>query len=219
MDKKYTKILLLPLLGVLILGGSSCADPWKENVPDFEVCDMEELPKTKAQAENRNYLMWWTLLGIIPAEEKPFSPEQEAILSGRSNAPSGCRFHHHLFQKDKEKGLKAGEVHISKLFRKYPLYRKQGKFYACISVRCPRSMKDVSLIGTAAGSMKVWLNGQAVLEHPGNKTGTVKKERLSLRSGYNRIVVRYIDNRNFDPDNRKFSLRFTGKEGNPMFVR
>ena len=61
----------------------SCADPWKENVPDFEVCFMEELPGTNAHAGNRNYLMWWTLLGVLPAEKDSFVPEKEATLTGR----------------------------------------------------------------------------------------------------------------------------------------
>lgn len=196
----------------------SCADPWKENVPDFEVCFMEELPGTNAHAGNRNYLMWWTLLGVLPAEKDSFVPEKEATLTGRENAPEGGRYCHTLFQKEKDPSLSPGDIHFSQLFRKHPSFRKRGRFYGCISVKTSRTIKNAVLLARGNGDLKVWVNGMEQLNHPHGSPLT-KVHNITLRSGYNRIVVRYTDPEKFDPDRRKFSLRFTGAGGNPMFVQ
>ena len=203
------------LVGIFTL---SCADPWKENVPDFEVCYMEELPAGHSGTENRNYLMWWTLLGVLPPEGKSFPPEKEPLLTGRENAPSGGRYYHYFFQKEKDPSLAVGEVHFSPLFRKHALYRKRGRFYGCISIKMNRAIKDAVLLAEGKGDLKVWINGMECLKYTGG-TPPAKVHNIALRNGYNRVVVRYTDPETFDPDNRKFSLRFTGAKGNPMFVR
>ncbi|MBO5723744.1 MAG: hypothetical protein J6S58_02850 [Lentisphaeria bacterium] len=203
------------LLGAFTL---SCADPWKENVPDFEVCYMEELPAGSGTVENRNFLMWWTLLGVLPPEKAAFPPEKEAVLTGRENAPYGGRYYHYFFQKEKSPALAPGVVHFSPLFRKHASYRKKGIFYGCISVRMNRTLKEAVMIAEGKGDLKIWVNGLPRLEYVSG-TPPGKARNILLRSGYNRIVVRYTDPEKFDPENRQFSLRFTGKEGNPMFVR
>lgn len=214
----FRQSFLLPVLILMVFLAAGCADPWRENVPDFEICSMEELPRGPAEVENRNCLMWWTLLGILPRDRASFSPEQEALLTGRTNAPGKARFHHHFFQKEKDPALAPGEVCFSPLFAKYPSYRKRGRFYGCITLKMNRTIKDAVMIAGAAGDLKIWINGVCLLDRKREKSLS-KVRNVTLRNGFNRIVLRYTDAETFDPDRRKFSLRFTGAEGNPMFVR
>lgn len=203
----------------MIFFTAGCADPWKKDVPDFEICYMEALGQSSAKLGNRNYLMWWTLLGILPWDQASFSPEKEAVLTGREQAPGNARFHHFLFQKKLDPALKEGEIHFSPLFAKYPSYRQRGRFYGCITLKVNRTIKDAVLIAASEGDLKVWINGVCRLDRKKKDGNLSKVHNVPLRNGFNRIVLRYTDPEKFDPDNRKYSLRFTGKEGNPMFVR
>ena len=76
---------------------------------------------------------------------------------------------------------------------------------------------------TCPGKVKVWINGKPV--YAGEKGAASMKSDpvlvrdLALRNGYNRLVVKYMDEGKDYLRRRMFSLRLTDAAGNLSTVR
>lgn len=222
------KIRWAGLLAVLLLAAGCATDPWKD-VPPFEVSDFIcPVPGGKF-LEDAHYVSAWSLLGPLkPGKEGSLHEEclpDEALLNGNRRAPRGVRWCRvRVKTDDGEPGtLSPGQVDFSERFLRDP--RAQGKsvFYACVTLKCERDHAGLILHAGSCGQIKIWINGRAVYScekgHDDLKPEMATVGEISLHRGYNRIVVKYLDDGKDYREKRRFFLRFTDAAGNLSQVR
>ena len=206
---------------------ASCAeDPWK-NVPEFEVADFIcPVPDGKF-LENSHFVSTWSVLGPIPCGAEPSIHTEyaadEAMLNGNRRALRGARWCRVSARNDDDGGAAPGQVDFSARFSGNPKAAGRCVFYACTTLKCERDHSGLILHTGGCGQLKVWINGRAVYScEKGNaelKPEMATVGEISLRRGYNRIVVKYLDDGKDYAAKRKFFLRFTDAVGNLSQIR
>ena len=218
----------LPVLGALLLAGCAFQDPWA-GVPDFEIsyfAPKSESAPSGTFLNDGNFLMWWNILGPVkPGKDSALHTELlpgENVLCGAVNASQGTRWYR-LLARNEGANAVPGMVDFSRFFLENPSAKGPSAFYACLTLKCDSEYNALVLNAGSCGKMKVWINGHAVYSYEKEsrplKPDTDKVEGITLRKGYNRIVVKYMDNEGRYRDNRKFSLRFTDAAGQPTLAR
>lgn len=220
--RRWNLILFVP---IFILFHGCAEDPWQA-VPDFEVAEFRcPVPGGKF-LEDSNFMTSWSLLGPLDPGKTPsihteYVPE-ESLLNGNRNAPRGTRWCRITVRNDDSQTL-PGQVNFSDRFSRHSRSRKQNVFYACATLKCDRDYSGLTMLVSSCGLLKVWINGRSVYSCE-QGTEDFKPDRanigdLMLRKGYNRIVVKYMDDGNNAHERRNFSLRFTDAAGNLSTVR
>lgn len=218
------RLLILIYLPLLLICG--CAEDRWHDAPDFEVLNFICPVPTGKFIEDANCLMSWSLLGPVdpgaaPSIHTEYMPE-EALLTGDRPAPRGVRWHR-TPPRNEDENAPPGQVDFSARFKSHPKGAGRRVFYACATLKCDREYKGMTLYAASCGQLKIWLNGKAVYscEHgaPDLKSGAARIDELLLNRGYNRIVVKYLDDEKNYQDRRKFSLRFADPAGNLSVVR
>lgn len=218
---------LLFAAGVLLIAG--CADdPW-EDTPEFEISVFA--PRDEAASSGNfltdvNFLMWWNILGPIAPDKAEDIHAQiipdENVLCGKRNAPKGARWHRLLARNEGPNGI-PGQVDFSRFFLNNPSAKAPSVFYACQTLKCKTDYTGLVLNVGSCGKLKIWINGHPVYSYEKGdrplKPDTDKVDGILLRKGYNRIVVKYLDNEGDYRNNRKFCLRFTDAAGQPIQIR
>lgn len=217
--RKYGMALLLPLL----LCG--CAkDLWKD-VPEFEVLNFTcPVPGSKF-LDDDNFVCGWSVLGPLdPGKDASIHTElfpDEGLMNGNRRAPRGSTWFR--VGADRSEGAVCGQVSFGKKFEKYGNSSGRSVFYACATLKCSEDHTGVVMRLTCPGKVKVWINGKPV--YAGEKGAASMKSDpvlvrdLALRNGYNRLVVKYMDEGKDYLRRRMFSLRLTDAAGNLSTVR
>ncbi|OQA82789.1 MAG: hypothetical protein BWY31_03054 [Lentisphaerae bacterium ADurb.Bin242] len=219
---------LLSVSGVLLLAGCALRDPWA-GAPEFEISyfsPRSESAPVGTFLGDGNFLMGWNILGpVAPGGNGGLHAEllpEENVLCGSRNAPQDARWHR-LLARNEGPDAVPGQVDFSRLFLEKPSAKAPSVFYACLTLQCDSEYGGLVLNAGSCGKLKVWINGHPVYSYEnGNrplKPDTDKVEGIILRKGYNRIVVKYMDNEGDYRNSRKFCLRFTDAAGQPARVR
>lgn len=101
--------------------------------------------------------------------------------------------------------------------------REEVCFTPVSPLKCERDHAGLILHAGSCGQIKIWINGRAVYSCE-KSAADLKPEmasvgEISLLKGYNRIVVKYLDDGKDYRKKRKFFLRFTDAAGNLSQVR
>ena len=220
------KIKFSGLFPVFLLLVGCAADPWKD-VPEFEVADFTCPVQGDKFLEDSHFVSTWSLLGPIqPGKECSLHEEclpDEALLNGNRRAPRGVRWCRVMAGKGDPNSLFPGQVDFSARFLQDPRAQGRSVFYACVTLKCERDHTGLILHAGSCGQIKIWINGRAVYSCE-KSAADLKPEmasvgEISFHKGYNRIVVKYLDDGKDYRKKRKFFLRFTDAAGNLSQVR
>jgi len=214
------------LLPFVLLVAGCAADPWKD-VPQFEVSDFICPVQNGKFLEDANFVSSWSLLGPIkPGKECSLHEEllpDEAVLNGNRRAPRGIRWCRVMAGKGDSAALSPGKVDFSGRFQKDKRAQEKSVFYACATLKCERDHIGLILHAGSCGQIKIWINGRAVYSCE-KGAADLKPEmatvgEISFHKGYNRIVVKYLDDGKDYRTKRSFFLRFTDAAGNLSLIR
>ncbi|MBO4631420.1 MAG: hypothetical protein J5858_05815 [Lentisphaeria bacterium] len=217
--------VLFLYLCVWLVGGCA-ADPWRD-VPEFEVFSFIcPVPDGKF-LEDANFITGWSVLGPLNPGEKPSIHKEyvkdEALLTGNRRAPRGARWYRISVRRSGGSEILPGEIDFSSKFQQHPEGMKKSVFYACATLKCDWNYRGMVLFSGSCGQQKIWLNGRSVYScergSAALKPEMAKVEDLELRKGFNRIVIKYLDDGKDYCSNRKFFLRFADEAGNLSVVR
>ncbi len=218
--------LLFASSALLIAG---CADdPW-EDTPEFEIsvfAPRDEAAPSGNFLTDVNFLMWWNILGpIAPGKADDLHAQlipDESVLCGKRNAPKGARWYRLLARNEGPNGI-PGQVDFSRFFLDNPSAKAPSVFYACQTLKCETDYTGLVLNVGSCGKMKIWINGHPVYSYEKGfrplRPDTDRVEGISLKEGFNRIVIKFMDNERDYRNNRKFCLRFTDAAGQSIRVR
>ncbi len=220
------KIKWAGLLPVFLFIAGCAEDPWKD-VPEFEISDFTCPIRGDKFLEDIHFVSAWSMLGPVkPGKECSLHEEclpDEALLNGNRRAPRGVRWCRIMAGKGDPEKTAPGQVDFSARFLQDPRAQARSVFYACVTLKCERDHTGLILHAGSCGQIKIWINGRAVYSCE-KAAAELKPEmasvgEISLHKGYNRIVVKYLDDGKDYRNKRKFYLRFTDAAGNLSLIR
>jgi len=210
---------MLPVvLCVFALGG--CAT-YNEIAPTKAISD---LSVTGAGAVTKDHFVTnWLVLGPFKfkaddfggdqqqaAADKAFVPD-EAGLNGLQIPPKPAVWREKQFSDRME----TGRINLDGTFGRI----EHAAAYAVAWVHCSEEITSANLLVGSDDYITVWINGKAVhtykTERRAGEADQDKIANITLRKGYNRIVVKCVD----VVLGWNFFLRFTDKDGKPIAVK
>ena len=185
---------------------------------------ISDLSTARAAAVTREHFVTkWLVLGPFEftaddfggdqqqaATDKAFVPD-EAGLNGLQIPPKPAAWTEKQFADDTE----IGRVDLDGAFEGI----EHAAAYAVSWVHCSEEIASAGLLVGSDDYIKVWINGKAVhtykTERRAGEADQDKIENITLRKGYNRIVVKCVD----VVLGWNFFLRFVDKDGKPIAVK
>lgn len=135
----------------------------------------------------------------------------EAGLTGAEPAPEGTYWHEADFQGN----VQAGQVDLDALYDSL----EHAAAYAVAYLECPTAMEDLTLWTGSDDYIKVWINGALVHSYGKERRGSDWDQDevpgISLKQGYNRVVVKCVD----VVGGWDFYFRLEDVDQNPYLIR
>jgi len=182
------------------------------------------LPKGEAASVSQEHFVTnWLLLGPFtfgandfggeqqqPAADEEFMPG-ERQLNGTQAAPEPATWQEKQFTDS----VRPGRVDLNAFYKRID----HAAAYAVCWLNCPQAVPDATLLVGSDDYLTVWINGKLVhcykKERRAGEADQDRIENVSLRKGYNRVVVKCVDVvLSWD-----FYLRLTDKDGKPIAVK
>jgi len=220
---KYGRIMCvgMALAAVCVVG---CGP--KEIAPTKAISELS-LPADKAaqpaELAEEHFVTKWLVLGPFTfgeddfggghqqaAADNEFMPDESA-LNGTQEAPEPAAWKETQFADDGQ----TGRVNLDKAFGR----AEHIAAYAVCWLSCPEAVSDAKLLIGCDDYIKVWINGKLVhtykTERRAGEADQDEVEKISLKKGYNRVVVKCVD----VVANWNFFFRLTDKDGKPIAVK
>lgn len=174
-----------------------------EITPTTAISDLEFPPADTQELTDQHFVMNWLLLGPFTfgpedfggaqqqaAADKEFMPD-EACLNGTQTPPAPIAWAESQQIFTSPNG--DGRVVLDKVYRN----TDHAAVYAVAWVNCPHEIADAKLLVGSDDYLTVWVNGEMVFSYNvRRRVGAPDQdliERITLKKGYNRIVVKCVD--------------------------
>ena len=217
---EYVRIACVGMIlaAVCVVG---CAP--KEIAPTKAISELSPPAGKAGELAEEHFVTKWLVLGPFTfgendfggghqqaAADKEFMPDESA-LNGTQEAPEPAAWKEMEFAD----GAQTGQVNLNREFD----MAEHVAAYAVCWLKCPRGVSNAKLLVGCDDYIKVWINGKLVhtykTERRAGKADQDEVENISLRKGYNRVVVKCVDVvLSWD-----FYFRLTDKDGKPMAVK
>jgi len=219
--------------GIVLLLTALFAMPGCGSVPDLfgggeitptqAISDLVLPPVEVAEATDEHFVMNWLLLGPFTfsadefggdqqqaAADKAFMPD-EAGLNGAQDAPGETTWQEKVFASANGDG----QIYLDGLYARVD----HAAAYAVGWVHCGEPIANARLLVGSDDYITVWINGECVLSYKEQRrAGEADQdvvEGITLRQGYNRIVVKCVD----VVRGWNFYLRFADKDSKAFVVK
>lgn len=207
---QITRAGITSLIAVVVLAMPGCGFlsdlcPSSEITPTEAISDLAPPAADVTQPTDEHFVMNWLLLGPFTFDADDFGGGQqqsagdtvfvpdEADLNGTQQLPEGAGAawteSAKLFASDNNDGRIALE-------EVYP-DMDHAAVYAVGWVHCPEEITDATLLTGSDDYITVWINGELVLSYNVKRRAGMQDqdvtESITLKKGYNRIVVKCVD--------------------------
>jgi len=221
MNMPQCTVRFLLLLAALTVAIGGCTT---EITPTRAISDLSITKAAPDAVAQEHFVTKWLVLGPFSFEADDFGGDQQQPAADKAFvADEAALDGTQLFDKGPawvEKQFPAnagfvGRVNLDRFFEQV----EHAAAYAVAWVYCPERISGAALLTGSDDYLKVWINSKLVhtykTERRAGEADQDKIENITLKKGYNRIVVKCVD----VVLGWNFCLRFADKDGRPIAVK